>query len=146
MLQIQANLASAADAVMLDMDGFVAETNATNIFIVLNGELITPLGTACLPGITRNTIVELAPRIGIKVTERQISLAELHFADEVFTTGTMGELTPVRSCDGRIIGGEGEVGIDGVKVHRPITERLQKAYAELTLQGSRDAPAKSGNI
>ena len=134
-MQIQANLAKAADAVMLDMDGFVAETNATNIFLVTNGELITPLATACLPGITRSTILELAQTLGIRASERQVSLTELYCADEVFTTGTMGELTPVRSCDGRLIGSHLEQnGEKTNKLKRPITELLQKKYAEMALK------------
>jgi protein-lysine N-methyltransferase EEF2KMT len=123
--KIQANLANAADAVMLDLDGFVAETNATNIFMVKNGKLITPDSTACLPGITRNTIIVLGPKLGIQTYETKISLAELHTADEVFTTGTMGELTPVRAIDGRIIG-------TGKKSDRKVTNILQEAYKALT--------------
>ena len=137
--KIQANLACAADAVMLDLDGFVAETNATNIFIVKNGELSTPDATACLPGITRNTIMLIANHLDIKVTERRISLAELHASDECFTTGSMGELTPVRSCDGRLIGiGASEYDDQDTtssSMQRPITKRMQKAYRFLTSTG-----------
>ena len=135
--KIQANLAGAADAVMLDLDGFIAETNATNIFIVKNGELITPDATACLPGITRNTIMLIANHLGVTVTERRISLAELHASDECFTTGSMGELTPVRSCDGRLIGmGARENDDKDVSaIQRPITTRMQKAYRYLTSTG-----------
>ena len=118
--KIQANLAGVADAIMLDMDGFVAETNATNIFMVDDeGVLLTPNADHCLPGITRGTVLELAKELGIPTEVRRISLAEFHAAEEVFTTGTMGELTPVTRIDGRVIG-------EGVRGE--ITERLQEAY------------------
>jgi branched-subunit amino acid aminotransferase/4-amino-4-deoxychorismate lyase len=72
---------------MLDVDGFVSETNATNIFMVQNGVLLTPHADHCLPGITRETVMLVAKELGIEVVERRISLAEFHSADEVFTTG-----------------------------------------------------------
>mmetsp|Transcript_46597 Transcript_46597/g.113511 ORF Transcript_46597/g.113511 Transcript_46597/m.113511 type:complete len:638 (-) Transcript_46597:309-2222(-) len=121
--KIQANLASVEDALILDMDGFVSETNATNIFMVDDdGVLLTPQADHCLPGITRGTCIEIAKELGIPVDVRRISLAEFHSAEEVFTTGTMGELTPVTRIDGRVIG----EGIRG-----PITQRLQEAYKSL---------------
>jgi branched-subunit amino acid aminotransferase/4-amino-4-deoxychorismate lyase len=121
--KIQANLAGVADAIMLDMDGFVSETNATNIFMVDDsGTLLTPHADHCLPGITRATVLELARELGIPTEVRRVSLAEFHAAEEVFTTGTMGELTPVTRIDGRVIG----EGVRGV-----ITERLQEAYKQL---------------
>mmetsp|Transcript_22770 Transcript_22770/g.27921 ORF Transcript_22770/g.27921 Transcript_22770/m.27921 type:complete len:350 (-) Transcript_22770:23-1072(-) len=118
--KIQANLANCADAVMLDVDGFVSETNATNIFMVDDGVLMTPHADHCLPGITRETILTIAEELGIPTDVRRISLAEFHAADEVFTSGTMGELTPVTMIDGR------KIGIDGKR--GPITERLQTLY------------------
>jgi branched-chain amino acid aminotransferase group I len=121
--KIQANLAGCDDAIMLDLEGFVSETNATNIFMVDNGVLLTPHADHCLPGITRATVLELAKEINIPTETRRISLAEFHAADEVFTTGTMGELTPVRMIDGRVIGIEGKRG--------PITAKLQKVYQSL---------------
>jgi protein-lysine N-methyltransferase EEF2KMT len=121
--KIQANLAGCADAIMLDVEGYVSETNATNIFMVDDdGVLLTPHGDHCLPGITRATVLQLAAELGIPCTVRRISLAEFHAADEVFTTGTMGELTPVVNIDGRVIG-SGQRG--------PITERLQQVYKTL---------------
>ena len=120
--KIQANLSNCADALMLDIDGFVSETNATNIFMVDDGVLLTPHADHCLPGITREAIIILAQEMGIVVEVRRISLAEFHAADEVFTTGTMGELTPVTMIDGRVIG-SGERG--------PITTRLQVEYSKL---------------
>lgn len=73
---------------MLDIDGFVSETNATNIFMVKCGVLLTPHADHCLPGITRETVLLVARELGIEVVERRISLSEFHAADEVFTTGT----------------------------------------------------------
>lgn len=77
----------AADAIMLDVDGFVSETNATNIFMFSDNKLLTPHADHCLPGITRETVIQIAKEIGFEVIERRISLAEFHAADEVFTTG-----------------------------------------------------------
>lgn len=107
---------------MLDLEGYVSETNATNLFMVDSGALLTPHADHCLPGITRATVLELAKNLGIPAEVRRISLAEFHAADEVFTTGTMGELTPVTWIDGRVIG-DGKRG--------EITARLQNAYQKL---------------
>eukprot|EP00957_Ditylum_brightwellii_P123148 9389859-Ditylum_brightwellii.AAC.1 len=103
--KIQANLAGVADAIMLDLEGYVSETNATNIFMVNEDDvLLTPHADYCLPGITRETVLLLASELGIATEVRRVSLAEFHAAEEVFTTGTMGELTPVTCIDGRVIG------------------------------------------
>ena len=101
--KIEANYRHADDAIMLDNLGFVAETNACNIFMVKNGVLLTPNADACLTGITRQKIINIAKALNIAVIERNISLSEFYNADEVFTTGTMGELTPVHEMDGRVI-------------------------------------------
>lgn len=101
--KIEANYCEVDDALMLDNLGFVAETNACNIFMVKNNVLLTPAADACLPGITRALIILIAKDLNIPLVERNISLAEFYVADEVFTTGTMGELTPVKEIDGRII-------------------------------------------
>ena len=101
--KIEANYSNADDAIMLDNIGFVAETNACNIFMVKKGKLYTPHADACLPGITRGLVIDLAKQLNIEVVERNISIAEFYNADEVFTTGTMGELTPVKEIDGRMI-------------------------------------------
>lgn len=122
----QANLAGAADALMLDLDGFVSETNATNVFAVVGGALVTPWADACLPGVTRETVIRLAAGLGIPCEERRVSLAEFHAADEAFTTGTMGELSPVLEIDGRPIGWGADQGRAG-----PVTRRLQAAYRDL---------------
>lgn len=101
--KIQANIAGADDALMLDDNGFVAETNATNLFMSKEGILFTPEADACLPGITRGLVLEIASVAGIKTIIKNISLTDFYNADEVFTTGTMGELTPVYEIDGRSI-------------------------------------------
>ena len=136
--KIQANNAGAADAIMLDVEGYVAETNATNLFLVRRRDggmaieddstspdgvvLVTPTGDHCLPGITRDTVLLLARELGIQTEERRVSLSEFYCADEVFTTGTMGELTPVTLIDGRVIGRESKRGT--------VTELLQRTYKE----------------
>jgi branched-subunit amino acid aminotransferase/4-amino-4-deoxychorismate lyase len=106
---------------MLDVNGFIAETNATNIFIVKKGTLYTPHGEACLPGFTRAKVMELAQKNNIPMQEKNISLAELYTADEAFTTGTMGALSWIKSADGRIIG-KGEKG--------EMVQSLQTLYSE----------------
>ena len=121
--KIEADVAGVDDAIMLDIFGYVSETNATNIFIAKNNALITPHADSCLPGITRRVTIDLARAAGIEVVERNVSLAEVHTADEGFTTGTMGELSPVLEVDGRTIG-NGKPG--------PITYRLRRRYAEHT--------------
>lgn len=121
--KIEANLARVDDAVMLDLDGFVSETNATNIFFLRNREVITPFADSCLPGITRATVIKLCQDSGISIREKRISLSEMYTADECFVTGTMGELTPVLKIDGRRIG----AGIKG-----EMTATIQNAYRHLT--------------
>lgn len=101
--KIEANMYGADDALMLDLNGYVSETNATNIFLVKNGKLLTPNADSCLPGITRGLVLELASALKIDCIEKNISVSEFYNADEVFTTGTMGELTPVFEIDGRKI-------------------------------------------
>ena len=121
--KIEANSAGADDAIMLDRRGFVAETNATHLFLVQNGTVITPTTAACPEGITRATVLESCQANAIPHEVRDTSLMEFYRADEVFCTGTMGELTPVKSIDGRTIGS----GASG-----PVTQRLQALYADLT--------------
>ena len=115
--KIQANLSDADDAIMLDLNGFVSETNATNIFLVNNGLVYTPHADSCLPGITRGIVIELCHENNIRIIEKNLSLTEFYNADEVFTTGTMGELTPVLEIDGRKI--ENKLGfsiVDKIKI------------------------------
>ncbi len=125
--KIEATAAGADDAIMLDPRGFIAETNATHLFIVTNtrrGPLVeTPRCVACPEGITRATVLELCAANGIMHAERDISLAELYRADEAFCTGTMGELAPVTRADGRTIG-EGKPGA--------MTARLSGLFGALT--------------
>ena len=97
---IEANVAGVDSAIMLDIQGFVSETNDTNLFIVKNGEVLTPHADSCLPGLTRQMVLDICAGNGIRVCERNLSLTELYTADEVFTSGTMGELTPVLEADG----------------------------------------------
>ena len=102
--KIEANHAGADDALMLDLNGFVSETNATNVFLIKRGAVLTPHADSCLPGITRGVVIQIARAEGIPLVERNISLAEVYTAGEMFTTGTMGELSPVLEVDGRRIG------------------------------------------
>jgi branched-chain amino acid aminotransferase len=119
--KIEANAAGADDALMLDGRGFVAETNATNLFAVVLGELVTPRAVACPEGITRMTVLAIAPAAGFPVTERDVSLAEIHAAEEVFCTGTMGEIAGIVEVDCRPVG-DGQVG--------PVTKKLAAVYQE----------------
>ncbi len=121
--KIEANVAGADDAVMLDHRGFIAETNATHIFLVAGGMLATPTTVSCPEGITRGAILDLAGSAGITCRTGDYTLPELYTAEEVFVTGTMGGLAPVVRVDGRVIG-DGTPG--------PVTKRLVALFAELT--------------
>lgn len=101
--KIQANVAGADAALMLDDYGFLSELNGTNIFIVNKGVLYTPHADACLPGITRALVLECAKEVKIEAIEKNVSLTELYAADEAFCTGSMGEITPIVKADGRAI-------------------------------------------
>ena len=120
--KIQANHAGADDAVMLDDRGFIAETNATNLFFIHKKVLCTPFGHACLPGITRAYILDLARNLNISVREGDFSLTQLYSADEAFTTGTMGGIAHIVEVDGRRIGPVDSEGPGD------LTLQLQKAY------------------
>ncbi len=121
--KMEANAAGADDALMLDGRGFVAETNATHLFAVSGGALQTPRTVACPDGITRQAVLDLAAEHGITAVVRDISLTEMYTADEVFCTGTMGEIAGVTGIDGRIIG-DGQVG--------PVTGRIAALYGSYT--------------
>lgn len=121
--KIQANAAGADDALMLDYRGYVAETNATHVFIVRDGMALTSDTGSCPEGITRATVLEICERDGIPHQVKDISLSEVYRADEMFCTGTMGELAPVIELDGRQIG-DGKVG--------PMTLRLSALFRECT--------------
>ena len=101
--KIQANISGYDAAVMLDERGFVAELNDTNLFMVKEGSIFTPFAHACLPGITRQTFIDLFKENKINIFERDLSLVEFINADLVFATGTNGEITPVTEIDGRSI-------------------------------------------
>jgi branched-chain amino acid aminotransferase len=120
--KIEANAAGADDAVMLDQRGFVAETNATHLFLVTGGQLGTPAALACPEGITRAAVLEVAAAAGLPCEVRDFSLTDFYNADEVFVTGTMGGLAPVTAIDGRAIG-DGKPG--------PVTGRLLELFADL---------------
>jgi len=107
------------EALLLDVDGFVAEGSGENLFIVKNGEICEPELTSALIGITRQSVITLAREMGYAVTARRITRDDLYIADEAFFTGTAAEVTPIREVDGRVIG-EGRRG--------PVTTRLQKAF------------------
>jgi len=101
--KIQANFAQVDAAIMLDHQGFVAELNDTNMFMAKNGRLYTPYADACLHGITRGLVMQLAQAENISCEEKNLTLVDFYNADEVFATGTMGELTPIVEIDGRLI-------------------------------------------
>lgn len=121
--KIEANEAGADDALMLDMSGHVAETNATHVFIVRNGRVLTSRVVACPDGITRATVLEICAANEIECRESDLSVNDVYNADEMFCTGTMGELAAVTSVDGKTIG-SGQVG--------PMTSRLSDFYLKRT--------------
>src|SRR3989440_3311909 len=121
--KIEANSAEADDALMLDTRGFVAETNATNVFIVRNAEVATSRVVACPEGITRATVIEICAAERIPCVETDLSVVDVYGANETFCTGTMGELAAVTKIDNRQIG-DGKVG--------PMTKRLSNLYAKRT--------------
>jgi len=148
--KIEANVAGVDEAVMLDLQGFLSETNATNLFIVRSGELLTPSADSCLPGITRGVVLSLARGDGIPAIERNLSLSELYSADEAFTTGTAGELVPVVEVDGRAIHPyrgylehRREQGPEQgrERVPGPVTQRLQVLFRELTQSAGEPLPS-----
>lgn len=121
--KLEANAAGVDDALMLDLQGHVAETNATHVFIVEDGIVKTPHTHACPEGITRETVLQLCRDYSIPHEVTNIGLAEVYRAEEMFCTGTMGELAPVTRVDGRTIA-NGQCG--------PMTERLSALFTALT--------------
>ena len=121
--KIEANNAGADDALMLDINGCIAETNATNVFIVRKGDLATSKAVACPEGITRATVMEICAAEKIRCVEADLSPVDVYGADEMFCTGTMGELAGITKLDNRTIG-DGGVG--------PMTTRLSDLYAKRT--------------
>jgi branched-chain amino acid aminotransferase len=121
--KIEANDAGADDALMLDTRGFVAETNATHVFIVRSGDLATSRVVSCPEGITRATVIKICAAEKIRCVETDLSVVDVYGADEMFCTGTMGELAGVTKIDDRVIG-DGKVG--------PMTRRLSSLYSQRT--------------
>ncbi|MDO1500200.1 aminotransferase class IV [Winogradskyella maritima] len=119
---VQAIEAGADEALMLDVNGFVATCNATNFFIIKNEEVWTSTGKYCMNGITRGKVIEVCRLHNIPCIEKDFSLFDVYGADEAFVTGTFGGLTPVTKIDGRAIG-------DGNKW--PLTNKLSQLYNEL---------------
>jgi branched-chain amino acid aminotransferase len=109
-----------AEGIALDVNGYVSEGSGENLFVVRNGTLQTaPLGNSVLPGITRDSVLQIARDLGIKIVEQQLPRESLYIADEVFFTGTAAEVTPIRSVD-KISVGQGVVG--------PITKSIQQEF------------------
>src|SRR3954452_2135478 len=131
LIKMEALLGGFSEGIALDDRGMVSEGSGENIFIVNNGRLITPpLGASVLPGITRDSVIQLAREMGIEVVEAQVQRAALYLADELFFTGTAAEITPIRSID-KITVGAGKRG--------EITAQLQSAFFEI-LDATRSAP------
>ncbi|MDH3362807.1 MAG: aminotransferase class IV [Gammaproteobacteria bacterium] len=128
---IEANVAGADSAIMLDINGFVSETNDTNLFLVKDDFVLTPLADSCLPGLTRKMILDICQDENIPARERNLSLTEVYTADEVFTSGTMGEITPVLEADGRMIG-DGNPG--------PVTIRLRRLHRAFAYENGTPLP------
>ena len=116
------------EALLLDSDGYVAEGSGENIFLVMDGKLVTPDLRSALDGITRETIMTFAEEMGLPVREKRITRDEVYIADEAFFTGTAAEVTPIREIDGRSIGNGGR---------GPLTEKLQQRYFD-QVRGKRD--------
>jgi len=127
MAKIEANHSGADEALMLDMQGFVAETNSANIFLVRDSTIFTPRRDSIMPGFTRQLVLELAPKLGHVASEENLSLADFYTADEVFISGTVNQLVPVVEIDRRQIG----AGIAG-----GVTTKLIGRYLELAAEQS----------
>ena len=131
LIKMEAILSGYTEGIALDDRGYVSEGSGENLFMVNNGKLITPpLGSSILPGITRDSVVEIARELGIEVEEAVVQRAALYLADELFFTGTAAEITPIRSVD-KITVGPGKRG--------EITKRLQEEYFKV-IRGERSAP------
>ncbi|MBA3770679.1 MAG: branched-chain amino acid transaminase [Blastocatellia bacterium] len=132
LIKMEALLGGFSEGIALDDRGMVSEGSGENIFLVNNGKLITPpLGASVLPGITRDSVIQIARELGIEIVETNIQRAALYLADEVFFTGTAAEITPIRAID-RIEIGEGRRG--------PVTKQLQDEFFKI-IDATRPAPA-----
>lgn len=131
LIKMEAILGGFSEGIALDDRGMVSEGSGENIFLVNNGKLITPpLGASILPGITRDSVLQIARELGMEIVEAQVQRAALYLADEVFFTGTAAEITPIRSID-RITVGAGKRG--------PVTAKLQEEFFNVIL-ARRPAP------
>jgi len=131
LIKMEALLNGFAEGIALDDRGYVSEGSGENIFLVTGDVVLTPpLSSSILPGITRDSVIQICQKLGITVKERTIQRAALYVADELFFSGTAAEITPIRSVD-RISVGSGERG--------PITSKIQKVFFEIT-KGERQAP------
>ena len=120
LIKMEAIVNGYAEGIALDVNGYVSEGSGENLFVVRNGVLHTaPLGNSVLPGITRDSVLQIARDLGIKIVEQQIPRESLYIADEVFFTGTAAEITPIRSVD-KITVGKGKLG--------PVTKSLQAEF------------------
>jgi branched-chain amino acid aminotransferase len=123
---IEANRAGYDEAILLTDDGFIADGSGENVFVVKDGKISTPpLSTSILPGITRDSVIQIAQDLGYTVEEKNLIRTDLYLADEIFMTGTAAEVTPIRSVDDQEVGPPGEV-----------TLKLQKAYLDTVRGGS----------
>jgi branched-chain amino acid aminotransferase len=130
LIRMEADVNGYAEGIALDASGYVSEGSGENIFIIRDGKIVTPpLGASVLPGITRDSIVQIAQSLGIPVVESLVPREALYIADEIFFTGTAVEVTPIRSVD-RIKIGAGKRG--------PITERIQKRFFEIVEGRAKD--------
>ena len=125
---IQAIEAGADEALMLDVNGFVSTCNATNFFIIKDGEVWTSTGTHCMNGITRQKVIEICAKNNIPCHQKNFSLYDTYSADEAFVTGTFGGLTPVTSIDGKIIENQN---------NKSLRENLNRLYEELVANESK---------
>jgi branched-chain amino acid aminotransferase len=122
--KIEANQYGADEALLLDIHGYVSEASAENIFIVRNHTIVTPFTSTNLPGVTRETVLELAPGLGLEAKEQFFTLYDVWAADEAFITGSAAEVAPVVEVDGRSIG-DGKPG--------PTTKKIMKAFRDLVM-------------
>ncbi len=122
--RIEGNQRGADEVIMLDMQGYVSEATADNIFIVQRKTAVTPYSSTNLPGVTRETVFQIAKKVGVSVRERPFTMYDLWAANEVFVTGTAAEIAPVVEADGRVIG-NGKPG--------PVTKKLMAAFRRLVM-------------
>lgn len=123
--KLESNRYGLDDAIMLDKEGFVAETSTANIFFVKGNTISTSFPNACLNGITRQTILAEVPKLGYRAVEKNHSIFDVYTSDEIFLTGTVGEIAPVIEVDGRKIG-NGTIG----EVSKKVSERYMKIVNE----------------